>query len=43
MAKSDMHCKVIAHYLLHKIIPDGTPFEAKLHLIYLINDVTHHW
>ncbi|XP_022087763.1 calcium homeostasis endoplasmic reticulum protein-like [Acanthaster planci] len=41
-AKSDKHCLLIAHYLLHKIIPLGTPFEAKLHLIYLINDVTHH-
>ncbi|XP_071799531.1 calcium homeostasis endoplasmic reticulum protein-like isoform X2 [Asterias amurensis] len=41
-AKTDEHCQLITLYILHKIIPKDTPFETKLHLIYLINDVNHH-
>nr|XP_054763987.1 calcium homeostasis endoplasmic reticulum protein-like isoform X1 [Lytechinus pictus] len=41
-ARSPKHCKLIAKYLLHQILAKAAPFTAKLHLIYLINDVLYH-
>ncbi|XP_033103667.1 calcium homeostasis endoplasmic reticulum protein-like [Anneissia japonica] len=41
-AKSEKHCEFIGLFLLHRIVPKNVPFQAKLHLIYLINDVIHH-
>eukprot|EP00057_Strongylocentrotus_purpuratus_P011269 XP_011665743.1 PREDICTED: calcium homeostasis endoplasmic reticulum protein [Strongylocentrotus purpuratus] len=42
-ARSPKHCVLIAKYLLHQILAKAAPFTAKLHLIYLINDVLYHW
>ncbi|XP_014681782.1 PREDICTED: calcium homeostasis endoplasmic reticulum protein-like [Priapulus caudatus] len=39
---SEQHSMVIATYLLRRITAKETPFEAKLHLVYLINDILHH-
>ncbi|XP_065359706.1 calcium homeostasis endoplasmic reticulum protein [Calliphora vicina] len=33
---------VVLQYLLKKALVDGTTFQQKLHLIYLINDILHH-
>ncbi|KAI8123535.1 hypothetical protein FF38_07761 [Lucilia cuprina] len=33
---------VVLQYLLKKALMDGTTFQQKLHLIYLINDILHH-
>ncbi|XP_030852145.1 calcium homeostasis endoplasmic reticulum protein [Strongylocentrotus purpuratus] len=41
-ARSPKHCVLIAKYLLHQILAKAAPFTAKLHLIYLINDVLYH-
>ena len=37
------HSDTIAQYLLKRILVNGATFELKLYLIYLINDVLHHW
>nr|CAD7573998.1 unnamed protein product [Timema californicum] len=34
--------EVIALHLLRKVIAQGCPFNQKLHIIYLVNDVLHH-
>lgn len=33
----------VAHCLLYKVVHGSVPFMHKLHLIYLVNDVLHHW
>ncbi|XP_073842021.1 SR-related CTD associated factor 6 [Musca autumnalis] len=33
---------VVLQYLLKKALADGSTFQQKLHLIYLINDILHH-
>lgn len=33
----------ILQYLLKKALVNGVTFTQKLHLIYLVNDVLHHW
>lgn len=35
--------KVISQHLLRKVTQPGAPFSQKLHIIYLVNDVLHHW
>ncbi|XP_071953503.1 calcium homeostasis endoplasmic reticulum protein-like [Antedon mediterranea] len=40
--KTQKHCEFVGLFLLHRITPKNVPFQAKLHLIYLINDVIHH-
>lgn len=35
--------KVIAQHLLRKVTQPGVSFSQKLHIIYLVNDVLHHW
>ncbi|XP_077499620.1 SR-related CTD associated factor 6 isoform X3 [Amblyomma americanum] len=35
--------ELICQYLLKKITVPGAPFDMKLHIVYLINDVLHHW
>lgn len=42
-AKSPPHCELMAGHLRNRITADGAHFELRLHLIYLINDVLHHW
>ena len=37
------HCELMAGHLRNRITADGAHFELRLHLIYLINDVLHHW
>ena len=34
--------KVFAGYLLQRVADKEAPFQLRLHLIYLINDVLHH-
>ncbi|XP_031332270.1 calcium homeostasis endoplasmic reticulum protein-like isoform X2 [Photinus pyralis] len=33
----------IAHCLLYKVMHNSSTFPQKLHVIYLVNDVLHHW
>lgn len=40
--KTDEHGELISRYLERKITSKSSTFEAKLHLVYLINDVLHH-
>nr|XP_054920425.1 calcium homeostasis endoplasmic reticulum protein-like isoform X1 [Dermacentor andersoni] len=35
--------ELICQYLLKKVTVPGAPFDMKLHIVYLINDVLHHW
>lgn len=35
--------KVISQHLLRKVTQPGAAFTQKLHIIYLVNDVLHHW
>lgn len=35
--------KVISQHLLRKVTQAGAAFTQKLHIIYLVNDVLHHW
>lgn len=42
-AKSPPHCILMTSHLRNRIIADGAHFELRLHLIYLTNDVLHHW
>ncbi|XP_037674065.1 calcium homeostasis endoplasmic reticulum protein isoform X3 [Choloepus didactylus] len=42
-AKSPPHCELMAGHLRNRITADTAHFELRLHLIYLINDVLHHW
>lgn len=42
-AKSPAHCELMAGHLRNRITAEGAHFELRLHLIYLINDVLHHW
>ncbi len=34
--------RLLAHYLAYKVTEPKAPFQLKLHLIYLMNDVVHH-
>ncbi|XP_075731709.1 SR-related CTD associated factor 6 isoform X2 [Rhipicephalus microplus] len=34
--------ELISQYLLKKVTVPGAPFDMKLHIVYLINDVLHH-
>ena len=34
--------QVFANYLLQRVADKEAPFQLRLHLIYLINDVLHH-
>lgn len=42
-AKTSQHCELMTSHLRNRIIADGAHFELRLHLIYLTNDVLHHW
>lgn len=42
-AKTPQHCILMTSHLRNRIIADGAHFELRLHLIYLTNDVLHHW
>lgn len=42
-AKSPQHCELMTSHLRNRITADTAHFELRLHLIYLINDVLHHW
>lgn len=42
-AKSPHHCELMTSHLRNRITADGAHFELRLHLIYLTNDVLHHW
>lgn len=42
-AKTPQHCELMASHLRNRITVDGAHFELRLHLIYLTNDVLHHW
>lgn len=42
-AKSPQHCILMTSHLRNRITADGAHFELRLHLIYLTNDVLHHW
>lgn len=42
-AKSPQHCELMTSHLRNRITADGAHFELRLHLIYLTNDVLHHW
>lgn len=42
-AKSAQHCILMTSHLRNRITADGAHFELRLHLIYLTNDVLHHW
>ncbi|GFS15252.1 calcium homeostasis endoplasmic reticulum protein [Elysia marginata] len=39
---SETFCDAISQYLLKRITAKDAPFQLRLHLIYLINDVMHH-
>ncbi|CAG5119503.1 unnamed protein product [Candidula unifasciata] len=39
---SDKFCNALAQYFLKRITSKEAPFQLRLHLIYLINDVMHH-
>ncbi|KAH9496814.1 hypothetical protein Btru_010352 [Bulinus truncatus] len=39
---SEKFCHAIAQYFLKRITAKEAPFQLRLHLIYLINDVMHH-
>ncbi|XP_042906574.1 calcium homeostasis endoplasmic reticulum protein isoform X1 [Parasteatoda tepidariorum] len=41
-ATTPQRCEVIILYILKRITEPGATFEAKLHLVYLVNDVLHH-
>ncbi|XP_023674632.1 calcium homeostasis endoplasmic reticulum protein isoform X2 [Paramormyrops kingsleyae] len=41
-AKSPQHCELMAGHLRNRVTASGAPFQLRLHLIYLINDVLHH-
>lgn len=43
-SKATSHDKnqMIAHYLAFRVTQDEAPFQLRLHLIYLLNDVLHH-
>ncbi len=34
--------QLVAHYLAYRVTQEDAPFNVKLHLIYLMNDVLHH-
>lgn len=42
-AKSPQHCILMTSHLRNRITTDEAHFELRLHLIYLTNDVLHHW
>ena len=42
-AKSPPHCELMCSHLRNRITADSAHFELRLHLIYLTNDVLHHW
>lgn len=42
-AKTPPHCELMTSHLRNRITADGAHFELRLHLIYLTNDVLHHW
>uniref|UniRef100_A0A3B5LDF1 Uncharacterized protein n=1 Tax=Xiphophorus couchianus TaxID=32473 RepID=A0A3B5LDF1_9TELE len=42
-AKGPQHCELMASHLRNRITVDSAHFELRLHLIYLTNDVLHHW
>ncbi len=42
-AKTPPHCELMSSHLRNRIVADGVHFELRLHLIYLTNDVLHHW
>lgn len=42
-AKTPQHCELMTSHLRNRITADGAHFELCLHLIYLTNDVLHHW
>lgn len=42
-AKTPQHCELMTSHLRNRITADGAHFELRLHLIYLTNDVLHHW
>lgn len=42
-AKSAQHCELMTSHLRNRITAEGAHFELRLHLIYLTNDVLHHW
>ncbi|KAK7889137.1 hypothetical protein WMY93_024697 [Mugilogobius chulae] len=42
-AKGPAHCELMTSHLRNRITADGAHFELRLHLIYLTNDVLHHW
>lgn len=42
-AKSPPHCELMCSFLRNRITAETAHFELRLHLIYLTNDVLHHW
>uniref|UniRef100_H3C7I2 CID domain-containing protein n=2 Tax=Tetraodon nigroviridis TaxID=99883 RepID=H3C7I2_TETNG len=42
-AKTAQHCELMTSHLRNRITADTAHFELRLHLIYLTNDVLHHW
>lgn len=42
-AKGPHHCDLMTSHLRNRITADSAHFELRLHLIYLTNDVLHHW
>lgn len=38
-----VHHEIICKYFLKRVRSAGMPFEHKLHLLYLINDLFNHW
>ncbi|KAM7535710.1 hypothetical protein Aperf_G00000101112 [Anoplocephala perfoliata] len=42
MAKSDEHANLLADYLLLRVQASEATFEARLHILYLINDLLHY-
>uniref|UniRef100_A0A8C9RDQ0 Calcium homeostasis endoplasmic reticulum protein n=1 Tax=Scleropages formosus TaxID=113540 RepID=A0A8C9RDQ0_SCLFO len=42
-AKSSQHCELMAAHLRNRVTASAADFQLRLHLIYLINDVLHHW
>ena len=37
------HAETICLYLVDRILAPEATFDARLHLIYLINDILHNW
>ena len=41
-AKTEEDRRIVAQYLFRRLLEEVLPFQQKLHIVYLINDVLHH-